>query len=69
MLKDNIKRLRQERDMSQGDLADRVHVVRQTVSKWERGASVPDALTLAAVAEALDVPVAELLGADNTTGI
>lgn len=64
MLKDNIKRLRQERDMSQGDLADRVHVVRQTVSKWERGASVPDALTLAAVAEALDVPVAELLGED-----
>lgn len=64
MLKDNIKRLRQERGMSQGDLADRVHVVRQTVSKWERGASVPDALTLAAVAEALDVPVAELLGED-----
>ncbi|WP_304426405.1 helix-turn-helix transcriptional regulator [uncultured Adlercreutzia sp.] len=64
MLKDNIKRLRQERGMSQGDLADRVHVVRQTVSKWERGASVPDALTLAAVAEALDAPVAELLGED-----
>lgn len=62
MLKDEIKRLRQERGMSQGELADQVHVVRQTVSKWERGTSVPDADTLRALAEALGVTPNELLG-------
>lgn len=62
MLKDEIKRLRQERGMSQGELAEQVHVVRQTVSKWERGSSVPDADTLRALAEALEVTPNELLG-------
>ncbi|WP_296011532.1 helix-turn-helix transcriptional regulator [uncultured Adlercreutzia sp.] len=62
MLKDNIKRLRQERGMSQGDLADRVHVVRQTVSKWERGASVPDAEFLRALARELGTTPNDLLG-------
>ena len=62
MLKDNIKRLRAENGLSQDDLAERVHVVRQTVSKWERGASVPDAETLAALANALDTTPNELLG-------
>lgn len=62
MLKDEIKRLRQEHGMSQDELASRVHVVRQTVSKWERGASVPDAETLRALAETLGVTPNELLG-------
>lgn len=62
VLKDNIKRLRAENGLSQDDLAERVHVVRQTVSKWERGASVPDAETLAALANALDTTPNELLG-------
>lgn len=46
MLKDTIKKLRTEQGLSQDELAERVHVVRQTVSKWERGTSVPDADSL-----------------------
>lgn len=62
MLKDTIKKLRIEQGLSQDELAERVHVVRQTVSKWERGTSVPDADSLMALAQALGVSAAELLG-------
>ena len=62
MLKDTIKKLRIEQGLSQDELAERVHVVRQTVSKWERGTSVPDADSLMALARALGVSAAELLG-------
>lgn len=62
MLKDTIKKLRTEQGLSQDELAERVHVVRQTVSKWERGTSVPDADSLLALARALGVSAAELLG-------
>lgn len=62
MLKDTIKKLRTEQGLSQDELAERVHVVRQTVSKWERGTSVPDAYSLVALARALGVSAAELLG-------
>lgn len=48
MLKDTIKKLRTEQGLSQDELAERIHVVRQTVSKWERGTSVPDADSLVA---------------------
>ena len=61
MLKDTIKKLRTEQGLSQDELAERVHVVRQTVSKWERGTSVPDADSLVALARALGVSAAELL--------
>ena len=60
MLKDTIKKLRTEQGLSQDELAERVHVVRQTVSKWERGTSVPDADSLVALARALGVSAAEL---------
>lgn len=62
MLKDTIKKLRTEQGLSQDELAERVHVVRQTVSKWERGTSVPDVDSLVALARALGVSAAELLG-------
>ncbi len=62
MLKDNIKKLRGERGLSQDELAERIPVVRQTVSKWERGTSVPDADSLVALARALNVTASELLG-------
>ena len=62
MLKDTIKKLRTEQGLSQDELAERVHVVRQTVSKWECGTSVPDADSLVALARALGVSAAELLG-------
>lgn len=63
MLHENIKHFRQRKGLSQQDLASRLNVVRQTVSKWEKGYSVPDAEMLIKLAAVLDVSVTELLGA------
>ena len=62
MLSDNIQRARKEKGWSQEELAVRLNVVRQTISKWERGISVPDADMLIHLAALLDVPVSTLLG-------
>ncbi len=66
MLQDNLKMIRKEKGMSQEELASKVHVVRQTVSKWEKGLSVPDAEMLMHIAEVFEVPVSRLLGAEKT---
>lgn len=65
MLNERIRELRKRKGFTQEELAVRLHVVRQTVSKWEKGVSVPDASTLQSVAEVLEVSVQELLGADT----
>ena len=69
MLGENIKSFRKKKGYSQETLAQAVFVVRQTVSKWEKGQSVPDAEMLEKIAASLDVTVNELLGkeisADN----
>ena len=65
MLSDNIKYLRKEKGLSQEDFANRLNVVRQTVSKWENGLSVPDAEMLVKIATELDTTVNILL--DTTT--
>ena len=62
MLQENLRTLRKARGLSQEDLAQRLHITRQTLSKWENGLSVPDAQLLLRLAEILDVPVSELLG-------
>ena len=62
MLNENIKELRKNKGYSQEQLALRLNVVRQTVSKWEKGLSVPDAELLTDLADVLDVTVSELLG-------
>lgn len=62
MLSDNIKAIRKNRGFTQEDLATRLHVTRQTISKWEKGYSVPDADLLSRMAEVFEVPVTELLG-------
>ena len=62
MLGENIKTLRTQKGYSQEALAEKLHVVRQTVSKWEKGLSVPDAEMLTRLADALEVSVSELLG-------
>ena len=62
MLKDNIAALRKAAGMSQGDLAERLFVVRQTVSKWEKGLSAPDSDMLVKLAEVFGVSVGELIG-------
>lgn len=62
MLGENLKELRKKRGMSQEQLALRLHVVRQTVSKWEKGLSVPDAETLMQISEIFNVSSSALLG-------
>ena len=62
MLSDNIKNLRKQKGYTQETLAQALNIVRQTVSKWEKGYSVPDADMLEKLAEVLEVPVSDLLG-------
>ena len=61
MLTDNIKRLRKEKGFSQEELAEKLNVVRQTVSKWENGLSVPDAEMLLKIADVLDTQISDIL--------
>lgn len=63
MLGENIKILRKQKGYSQETLASQLNVVRQTVSKWEKGLSVPDAEMLNSLSELLETPVSTLLGA------
>ena len=62
MLNENIKRIRKSKGLSQEELAIKLNVVRQTVSKWENGLSVPDSSMLIILANELDTTVSELLG-------
>lgn len=62
MLNENIKKLRKSKGLSQEELAVKLGVVRQTVSKWEKGLSVPDSEMLIKIAEELDTTVNNILG-------
>jgi putative transcriptional regulator len=62
MFNENLKTLRKEKGFSQEQLATRLNVVRQTISKWEKGLSVPDAEMLIQLADVLEVEVSDLLG-------
>lgn len=68
MIGEQIKTARKAKGISQEELAVRLGVVRQTVSKWENGMSVPDADVLIKIAELLDVPVSQLLGMEPESG-
>ena len=63
MFSENLKAVRKAKGLTQDELAIRLNVVRQTVSKWKKGLSVPDAAMLIRVAEIFEVSVSELLGA------
>lgn len=67
MFNENLKTIRKSKGFTQEELAIKINVVRQTVSKWEKGLSVPDADALQRIAEVLDVGVEELLGAQIQT--
>ena len=62
MLSKNIKAIRKSKGLSQQELAIKLNVVRQTVSKWEQGLSVPDSDMLITMSEVLETPVSTLLG-------
>lgn len=67
MLSQQIQLLRKQQGLSQQALADRLHVVRQTVSKWEQGRSVPDAQQIQPLADALNTSVQTLLELESST--
>ena len=60
-LGERICRLRNERNMSQGDLADALEVSRQSISKWETNGSVPDLDKLVKLSELFDISLDELI--------
>lgn len=62
MLSENIKAIRKSKGLSQQEFAVKLNVVRQTISKWEQGMSVPDSDKLISIAEVLETPVSVLLG-------
>ena len=61
MLSENIKAVRKSKGLSQQELAVKLNVVRQTISKWEQGLSVPDADMLISISNVLETPVSTLL--------
>lgn len=67
MLKENIKSIRKSKGLSQEELAIKLNVVRQTISKWEQGLSVPDAEMLISISEVFETPVSTLLGENIST--
>ena len=68
MLAENIKALRKQKGFSQEEVAARLNVVRQTVSKWEKGLSSPDAEMTVRLAELFGVSVSELVGEEIKEG-
>lgn len=69
MFSENLKILRKQKGLTQETLAIKLHITRQTISKWEKGLSVPDTEQLVRLAEVLEVPITQLLGqkvADTT---
>ena len=65
MLGEKIRALRQKKGYTQEEIASRLHVTRQTVSKWEKNYSVPDADLLVKLAEVLEVKTSQLLGGEE----
>ena len=62
----NIKQLRNEKEMTQDQLAEKLHVTRQAVSNWETGKTQPDIETLSALAECFGITVEELIYGKST---
>ena len=64
MFGDNLKAIRNTKGYTQEELAIKLNVVRQTVSKWEKGLSVPDADMLTKIADVLETNISVLLGGE-----
>ncbi len=66
MLSENIKAIRKSKGLSQEELAVKLNIVRQTISKWEKGLSVPDSDMLISISKVLETPSSTLLGETMT---
>jgi len=60
-----IAQARKEKELTQGDLANQLHVSIQAVSKWERGLNFPDITLMEPLAELLDLTVTELMAGER----
>ena len=60
-----IKRLREEKNMTQQQLADKLSVSAKTISKWETDKGYPDITLLESIANALSVSVTELISGNT----
>ena len=60
-LGENIYRLRTQKNMSQGDLADALEVSRQSVSKWENNSAVPELEKLVNMAHIFGITLDEMV--------
>ena len=61
IVSNSIKKLREERGMTQDELAEKLNVTRQAVSNWETGKTQPDIETLTRLAEIFDVSVERII--------
>lgn len=68
-LSDNIKKLREEKNLTQQQLADKLYVSRQTVCRWEKGSRCPDLITAKKLALELDVSMDELISDEDVSNI
>lgn len=68
-LNDNIKRLREEKDLTQQQLADKMYVSRQTICRWENGSRCPDLITAKRLALELEVSMDELISDEDVRDI
>lgn len=64
-LGEKIYRLRTERNLSQGDLSEKLDVSRQSISKWENGAATPDLDKIIKLSEVFGITIDELVKSDN----
>lgn len=67
MFAENLKKIRKDKGYTQEILAEKLNVVRQTVSKWEKGLSLPDVDMLSKIANVLETDVSILLDGQITT--
>ena len=67
MFAENLKKIRKDKGYTQEILAENLNVVRQTVSKWEKGLSLPDVDMLSKIANVLETDVSILLDGQITT--
>lgn len=69
MFQENLKNYRKAKGLTQEDLAVRLHVVRQTISKWEKGLSVPDAALLGPPVRGIGGPRQPAAGRPPAAGV
>ena len=69
MLNDNIKKFRKIKKLTQEQVAEKLNVSRQTVSKWESGETIPDIYNCCELAKLYEITVDDLLNEQKFSNI